>query len=216
MNTASHLSYAVICLFAFGILAALTANLRAQAPVTFFQQANAILADYSTKGHQKAKGIDMRLGYPKGWKADEGDRPNVVQKFISPKGYADGYLGITISNLPEELSDFDIKSMFVGNGPSAILPDGAKQLTRQNTKIEQIDADIRTYVLQTERAGVKLSLFSHTLVFSINRKLVVVNMTCGATGEVVDDAALIQRGNLQSGLFRLCINTIVLASAWSP
>jgi len=178
-------------------------------------QINELLTDYSTKNHQKAKGVDMRIGYPKGWKAEEGDRPNVVQKFISPKGYADGSLVLTIGNLPEEASDDDIKSLFVGDGPSDILPDGAKQLTRRHTKIEQIDADIITYVIRTERAGVKVALHSHTLVLVVNRKLVVVNMSGGLTGDLVDESALIERGKKMGPIFTLCINRIVLPAAWN-
>jgi len=193
--------------------------LRAQAPSKpaspVIPQVTDFVADYSTKGHPKAKGVEMRLGYPKGWKQEEGDRPNVVQKFISPKGYADGCLGITIGNLPDEASDLEIKEMFAGEGPSDILPEGARQISRQHTKIEQLDADIVTYILKAERAGLTVTLHSQNLVFAINRKLVVVNMSFGPTGDLVDENDILKRAAHFDLLFKLCINRIVLPAKWS-
>ncbi len=41
------------------------------------------LGEYiSIKDHPKAKGVNMKLKVPIGWQVGEGDRPNVVKKFI--------------------------------------------------------------------------------------------------------------------------------------
>lgn len=215
MNTSHHQQNSAVLYIACVVFAVSAAVLRAQVSIAPTLQLKDVLADYSTKGHPKAKGIDMRIGYPKPWKAEEGDRPNVVQKFVSPNGYAAGSLVITIANLPDEVSDDDIKAMFSGDGPSEILPEGARQLSRRHTKIEQLDADIVSYIFSAERAGMHLTLFSHTLVFAINRKLVVVNMSCSAAGDSIDESALIKRGAQLDQLFKICINRIVLASRWS-
>jgi hypothetical protein len=36
---------------------------------------------YDSRGHPKAKGVWVAVKYPSGWKAQEGERPNIVQKF---------------------------------------------------------------------------------------------------------------------------------------
>lgn len=44
---------------------------------------NFSLGDYiSIKGHPKAKGVSLKLRPPNGWKIEEGDRPNIVKKFV--------------------------------------------------------------------------------------------------------------------------------------
>jgi hypothetical protein len=50
-----------------------------------FVQLNAIqLGKYhSIKDHPKAKGVNLNLKAPEGWKVEEGDRPNVVVKFVN-------------------------------------------------------------------------------------------------------------------------------------
>ena len=41
------------------------------------------LGEYiSIDGHPKAKGVNLKLRPPKGWQIEEGDRPNIVQKFL--------------------------------------------------------------------------------------------------------------------------------------
>ena len=40
------------------------------------------LGDYfSIKGHKKSKGVNLKIKPPKGWKIEEGIRPNIVKKF---------------------------------------------------------------------------------------------------------------------------------------
>lgn len=38
---------------------------------------------YSIKDHPKAKGVNLKVKVPKGWEVLEGDRPNVVVKFLN-------------------------------------------------------------------------------------------------------------------------------------
>ena len=43
-------------------------------------------SSYNTEGHPKAKGIGFTIEYPNSWRAVEGARPNIVQKFVSERG----------------------------------------------------------------------------------------------------------------------------------
>jgi hypothetical protein len=44
-------------------------------------------ATFSTMGHPKAKGVVFTIAYPLSWAAKEGERPNIVQRFISEHGH---------------------------------------------------------------------------------------------------------------------------------
>jgi hypothetical protein len=48
-----------------------------------FSTFNYKLGDYlSIKGHPKAKGVNLKLKVPIGWEVKEGNRPNIVKKFV--------------------------------------------------------------------------------------------------------------------------------------
>lgn len=48
-----------------------------------FSSLNFSLGDYvSINGHPKAKGVNLKLKQPDGWEIQEGDRPNIIKKFI--------------------------------------------------------------------------------------------------------------------------------------
>jgi hypothetical protein len=57
---------------------------RPQLEYTEFNPSITQLGEYiSIKDHPKAKGVNLKLKVPLGWKVEEGDRPNVVKKFVN-------------------------------------------------------------------------------------------------------------------------------------
>lgn len=65
---------------------------------------------FDSKGHPKAKGVWLTVRYPQGWSAREGERPNILQKFVGAYGGVDSLLmlqvrdGGTGSNIEKECS----------------------------------------------------------------------------------------------------------------
>src|SRR5580765_5844585 len=55
---------------------------------------------FSTAGHPKAKGVSMSLYYPRNWTAQEGERPNIVKKFVGKGQDALAIVAIHTSALP--------------------------------------------------------------------------------------------------------------------
>ena len=60
--------------------------------------------EYRSSNSSKAKGIDLAIEYPSSWKAEEGRRPNVVQKFTSENGYGLEIVTIVIKDFPKEIA----------------------------------------------------------------------------------------------------------------
>ena len=56
----------------FSLMLALTATAGAQS----------FSSKFDSKNHVKAKGVWLTVRYPTGWTAKEGERPNIVQKFV--------------------------------------------------------------------------------------------------------------------------------------
>jgi hypothetical protein len=64
------------------LLLLLVITISASAPIN--STSNIQLGEYhSIKDHPKAKGVNLKVKVPKGWKVEEGDRPNVVVKFVN-------------------------------------------------------------------------------------------------------------------------------------
>ena len=49
--------------------------------------ATGYIGTFASKGHSKAKGVELSVRYPLSWKQHEADRPNIVQKWISGAGH---------------------------------------------------------------------------------------------------------------------------------
>lgn len=82
---------------------------------------------YRTKGHRKAKGLDLQIEYPKSWSKREGNRPNVIQFFGSNNGRGPAYALIMIRDMVKdaqgELTREDIQVI--------MTPEGSKELASE-------------------------------------------------------------------------------------
>ena len=74
----------VYALILFLVLLPLAAAFAVTPAATEFASGNR--KKFHTADHPKSKGLKMVLSYPNSWLAEEGDRPNVVQKFFSEGG----------------------------------------------------------------------------------------------------------------------------------
>ena len=70
---------------------------------------------FRTKGHPKAKGLDVQFEYAKSWSPREGKRPNIIQFFRSNNGRGPAFALIMIRDLIDEaegeLTQKDIQSL---------------------------------------------------------------------------------------------------------
>lgn len=81
--------------------------------------AQSLTSKYDTRNHPKAKGVWMTVRYPQMWQAKEGERPNIVQKFVGTYEGVDGILMLQvkateadIENQCKEMSPKDWKEAF--------------------------------------------------------------------------------------------------------
>ena len=82
---------------------------------------------YRTKGHPKAKGLDLQIEYPRSWSKREGNRPNVIQFFSSNNRRGPAHALIMTRDLVKEaqgeLSRQEIRAL--------MTPDGSKELASE-------------------------------------------------------------------------------------
>ena len=48
----------------------------------YTQDLSRLMSNYDIFNHPKAKGVNFSLKAPNGWDCREGDRPNIVKKFV--------------------------------------------------------------------------------------------------------------------------------------
>ena len=63
---------------------------------------------YESAGTGKAKGVAFNLQVPISWKAMEGNRPNVVAKFVSENGRGLEFFVVLIRAMPTSISGSEV------------------------------------------------------------------------------------------------------------
>ena len=147
--------------------------------VTFFSSVNAqvLASKYDTKNHSKAKGVWMTVRYPQNWQAKEGERPNIVQKFVGEYGGAKGMLmlhikaaGADIENECNEMSAQDWRETF--EEPTMTV------LNSRVIRHENQPGAIFDFSQSAGRAGV--SMYGYHRVMAICYKSNLVMAWCGS------------------------------------
>lgn len=170
---------------------------------------------FATRNHAKAKGIDLTISYPSSWAAEEGERPNIVQKFVSEQGHGLELGLILIMDLPggSAMSIEEQRSALAPDELRDMLPEGATFLNAKPTKIEGLPAGIVEYSMQMERAGMELFIHAWSIYFIHKDALVSVQFQ--VTGQADSRSEISDRMTEFRPLFSLIANSIVLPQLWT-
>jgi hypothetical protein len=164
---------------------------------------------FSVLGHAKAKGTNFSIKYPQSWMAKEGERPNVVQNFVSDNGKGLEMAMILTKTIPPEepFSQADILST---QGLASFMPQGGKLLRTSSTKIEGEPAGLFEYTHRQQRAGMEIEMHYMGLAFFQGRTLVTV--MCSVYGSSAGEAS--RRFELFRPLFSIMMNSIIFDGKW--
>lgn len=170
---------------------------------------------FSTKDHPKAKGAHFTIALPNSWAAAEGNRPNIVQKFISEGRRGLESLMIVTTALPSGtvLTEQDQRDLFVPSLMRDMVPPGATFIDAQATKIEGTPAGIIEYKMRPDRAGMSFVIYGRMLSFLSGNTLVQVQFHTGGIADSEDDVA--RRMAAFRPLFFLITNSIIFPDKWT-
>lgn len=172
---------------------------------------------FSTKGHPKAKGVNFTIAYPNSWAAAAGERPNIVQKFVSEGGRGLEMVMIVTKDLAlppgTVLTNSDLKEIFAPSELRGMLPDGAVLVDARSTEIEGMPAGILEYTIRADRAGMDLRVHAWILNFLLGRTLVQIQCQVGGPGGGERDVS--RRMSTFKPLFILMANSIVFPDKWT-
>jgi len=143
---------------------------------------------FSTKGHPKAKGINLTLKYPSFWESLEGDRPNIVQKF---RYYDDEVL---VTSMILILEPFDTQEsdkaiandLFQKDNLESLLPDMYSFIDGDLTTYDNLKGCWITAAFEQSMAGEVVSGYTLFQVFVYKRRLIMINSSI-TTGDYERD-----------------------------
>lgn len=172
---------------------------------------------WTSKDHPKAKGIEMQISYPSTWKAAEGTRPNILQKFVGRSETGMDMMSITTRTLPapfdKELSPEEKNEVLSEEGVTEMLPPDGKLLSHKITKIDGEPCAMVEFLVVSERAGMKIA--QKGMFFAIVRPgtLILIQIATGADATKGMDA-LNARYESVKPLYTMIGSSCVFVDKW--
>lgn len=173
---------------------------------------------YFSKGHPKAKGLNVSIEYPNNWIRKEGERPNVVQNFI--ESASDGLARICvllIKDQPDILKLFSSQELaelaFNTESLKEFIPPGAKFIKGAATKYDNQPGAWIIYVMNTQSSGYNVEMYTlqHTCIYS--GKLIILQCSIGGIAESNNVKSELFSDYLP--LFQLMGTSIVIHDKWT-
>lgn len=93
---------------------------------------------FSSKGHSKAKGVELTVRYPLSWKQFEADRPNIVQKWTSDGGHGTDIFMVQVRKFPAIPTPQESAELFTESFAKEMFEDGGKTLSYTTGRLERL------------------------------------------------------------------------------
>lgn len=172
---------------------------------------------WDSTGHEKAKGIRMKISYPRTWKAVEGSRPNIIQKFTSESGRGMEIVIIQTRALPKpydrDLAENEKQEIVSLDMAKEIIPNGGRFVSHKITKLDGEVCAMVEYEIVSERVGLKIG--QKILTFILPWKGVLLMIQCSAGGDAsAGFDAINRRYEDVKPLFLLISSSCVLTEKW--
>ncbi len=170
---------------------------------------------FKTKNHQKSKGTDWQLNIPYSWLAEEGNRPNIIQKFTSDVGDGFQMIMLMVYDLPSEyknLTEDEIDQQFDETDFESILPEDATLLSFNKITIEGCKGGMLIFEKTGERLDIKMEMQICLFFFVKDRQNYQIMCTVSSDDNNKDLTKEMEKFLL---LFKSVANTIVLNSKYN-
>jgi len=167
---------------------------------------------YTTNGSGKAKGVAFSIESPKTWKAKEGNRPNIVQKFVSENGKGLELLLILIKEIPlqpgEKITEKDVSDILNSKDIKDFLPDGSTYIKSGKLTLENLPGFWVQFKVSMSR--VRNTIGMETIMYTIFYKDKMIQIQGGVSTSL--NGKPLDRGGVKKyeKLFDLMANSFVI------
>lgn len=174
---------------------------------------------FNTKGHKKSKGIDFSVKLPVSWQAQEGDRPNIIQKFTNYNGSGLSVFSLMVQEAPPETKMISIellKEVFSDDNDkrelSTLILDkldkGSKYISSKLFILENHPGVRVCFETNQDRAGYAITMEGCGYIVFYNQKMIFLH---GATTKYIDSQPMNDSGiKKYEKLFDLIANSLVI------
>jgi hypothetical protein len=166
---------------------------------------------FKTKGHIKSKNTDWQIKVPKSWKAEEADRPNIIQKFTSDYGSGNQSIMLIVKDMPlpkgYKITKEELNELFTEKETKDMIPYGGKFISFTKMTLDNNIGGMIEYEQIMERLDFKIKIRMVQFMFIRGSKMYLLQGTIGS--EKLDtDLSLEMKKYLP--LYKLVANTIVV------
>ena len=166
---------------------------------------------FKTKGHLKSKNTDWQIRVPKSWKAEEADRPNIIQKFTSDYGSGNQVIMIMVKELAlakeYKITKEELNELFTEKEMKDLVPDGGKFISFTKMTLDNNIGGMIEIEQTVERLDLKIKIRMVQFMFVRGDKM--YTLQCSVGSEKADtDLSLEMIKYLP--LYKLVANTIVV------
>lgn len=164
-------------------------------------QAQTLGARFDSRGHAKARDLSVTVRYPQGWRAQEGDRPHIVQVFSGKQAGVDATLMLQIRGSGNDIES-ECNYSTAAEWGKALAGSAPGTQVRNGRKIfhETQPGFVLDIEQPAERGG--FAGYSAQRVMGVCYRKTLIMLWCG-TGDVGPEAAARSREKLTT-LAPLC------------
>lgn len=201
-----------LILFCFVSLIAL-----GQIPSDIFEFKNGQTKKYTSDGSGKSQGLKFSIKYPQSYKAKEGDRPHVVQKFQNPNNDCD--IVVVVMKLPQAYSTSEKRELLSKQSMQDMLPETAKLVSATDGLIVEGEPAgfVESYMQRKAVAGDRtVTIRAYSRMYCIVYKDFLIQITFGVGSVSLSESAIKQKFDSYKALFSYVINSFILISKWQP
>lgn len=167
---------------------------------------------YNSKNNPKVKAVDFNIRIPKSWKSTEGNRPNIVRKFISNNGYIveDKFMEniiFGVYDLPIEVNSLtqqDLNDICNDIPANSILRD-CKKTNLENLPV--VTQRIKMDVSRLEN-NVNMEIIQYNIFYK--NKLLMIQGQVGTINDKVSEKTLLERFEKFKPVFSYVANSLVI------
>ena len=168
---------------------------------------------YETDGTGKSQGLTLNLQMPRSWLGMHGERPHIVQKWVSENGTGMETILLDVRDgqgyrpTKKEMEEF-VRSGDVRD----TVPDGATYIASGNFTLEKQNGYWVQMSMPLERAGVKM--YQRALLYQFFFRGKAIGIMCQAGGAENDKSKIDDAFKRVQPLCQQVLNSIVLPQAY--
>ena len=167
---------------------------------------------FRTKNHSKAKDVDFQIRYPISWRPEEGERPNIIQKFTSENGRGLEGFTLMVMDIPipldYTLTEQDLDDFFVESELKGIIPEGGKFISAKPIVLDNHKGAMIICEYIGQRVDITITMRNLIFITIYERKM--IQILCSVAALPGEESKLQERFNRFEPLFKMIANSFII------